>query len=144
MNFELVFFFKFEFVICTFMGFSCGMIRTNVINSVAFRLEFLVPVCNPEWYYHPFHLRSNSGLFQGVSAVPVNSSKLAAQTLSSPKLIPVTLEDILKALQDTVQESTRYKSPTRQNNGLHPIILMHHKFVMKKKYKCHRCTVSTT
>ena len=123
-------------VICTFMGFSCGMIRTNVTNSVPLRPErpeFLLPVCNPECYYHPFHLRSNSGLFRGVSAVPVNSGQLAAQTLSSVKLIPVTLEDILKALQDTVQESTRYKSPTRQNNGLHPIILRHHKFVMKKK-----------
>lgn len=59
--------------------------------------------------------------------------EMSAQTLSSPKLIPVTLEDILKALQDTVQESTSYKSPTKQNNGLHPIILRHHKFVMKKK-----------
>ena len=58
--------------------------------------------------------------------------EMSARTLSSPKFIPVTLEDILKAFQEIVQESTRYKSPTRQNNGLHPIILRHHKFVMKK------------
>ena len=63
---------------------------TDVINSVPYQLErpeFLVPLCNPEWYYHLFHLRLNSGLFHGVSAIPVNSGQFWVEWEFRPVIV---------------------------------------------------------
>ena len=63
------------------------VVWSNVINSIPFQPEFLMPVCNPEWYYHPFHLRSNSGLFRGVSAIPVNLGQFQVEWKFRPVLV---------------------------------------------------------
>ena len=47
-------------------------IQTNVINFVPFWSKFLVLMCNLERYYHPFHLKSNSGMFLPFRSILAN------------------------------------------------------------------------